>query len=59
MKEGNIFLGFLAGAAVGAAVAAIVMSGRSREIVAEAADAISDGLDRLEDKLKENLEDGE
>lgn len=59
MKEGNTLLGFLAGAAVGAAVAAIVMSGRGREIVAEAADAISDGLDRLEDKLKENLEDGE
>ncbi|MBP9998074.1 MAG: YtxH domain-containing protein [Bacteroidales bacterium] len=57
--KGNTVLGFLAGAAVGAAVAALIMSGKGREIVAEASDAISDGLDKLESSLKESLEDGE
>lgn len=57
MKEGNTFLGFLAGAAVGAAVAALIMSGKGRVVLDEASDAISKGLDKLENAINEASDD--
>lgn len=53
MKEGNSFWGFLAGAALGAAVTALFMTGKGRVLVDEASEALSKGLDRLEEKLNE------
>ena len=57
MSKGNAFFTFLAGALAGAALFQLAKSEKGQEVIRQGKSAVLDGLDKVEEALKQKKEE--